>query len=238
MIGYVSELHRWPVKSMGGEPVDAFRVDERGVGGDRTHAVFDEFKGGPRRLTARQAPRLLAWRASYPDAPGAELDPAAPPEAGVVAPDGRRFRWSDPALPGELSADLGRAVTVRRDLGGQQDLERSVLITVEASLRAVEAALGVPLDLTRFRTNIHLELDAEAFAEEGWERRTITIGAARLSLLHPCERCVIPTRDPLTQDKWPELLRWLSRERRTLFGINARPLGPATVRAGDPVELA
>ena len=37
--------------------------------------------------------------------------------------------------------------------------------------------------------------------------------------------------------KWPELLRHLAREHATLFGINARALGPATVRVGDAVEL-
>ena len=40
MVGTVRELWRWPVKSMGGEPMPSVRVDGRGVGGDRTHAVL------------------------------------------------------------------------------------------------------------------------------------------------------------------------------------------------------
>ncbi len=32
-------------------------------------------------------------------------------------------------------------------------------------------------------------------------------GGVRLRLLHPCERCAIPTRHPDTQVKWPDLLR-------------------------------
>ena len=59
--GSVTELHRWPVKSMAGQPVDALRLDERGAAGDRAHALFDEFKGAPRRLTVRQVPRMLLW---------------------------------------------------------------------------------------------------------------------------------------------------------------------------------
>ena len=42
------------------------RLDRRGVGGDRTHAVLHEHKGEWRPLTAREAPGLLAWWASYP----------------------------------------------------------------------------------------------------------------------------------------------------------------------------
>ena len=72
----------------------------------------------------------------------------------------------------------------------------SVLVTTRATHEAVERALGRPLDLRRWRTNMHVELDADAFAEERWEGRTLRVGEATFKLLHPCERCVIPTRDP------------------------------------------
>ena len=232
--GTVTELHRWPVKSMGGEAVSRLRIDGRGAAGDRTHALFDAHRGAPRRLTARQSPRLLAWQASYE---GADPDPADPPLARLTAPDGERYAWDDPALPAALAQDLGRDVQLRRDPAGQQDLGDSLLITTEATLRAVEAELGAPLDLRRFRTNVHVVLDAPAFAEEGWEGRTLTIGETTLDLLHPCERCVIPTRDPDTQAKWADLLRHLTREHRMRFGINARPRGAATLHVGDPVTV-
>lgn len=234
MKGTVAELHRWPVKSLAGEPVEAFRVDARGVAGDRTHAIFDTFKDAPRRLTARQAPGLLRWRASYD---GADVDPAAPPEPALTAPDGTVFAWDDPALPAALAEDLSREVTLRRDVAGQQDLADSVLITTQATLDALGSELGGPLDLRRFRTNVHAVLDAEAFAEEHWEGRRIRIGEADLELLHPCLRCAIPTRDPDTTEKWGGLLRHITRAHAGIFGINLRPLHAATVRAGDPIEL-
>lgn len=236
--GTVIALHRWPVKSMGGEPVRELRLDGRGAGGDRTYALFDEFKGAPRRLTAREAPRILAWAARYPDAPGGELDPDDPPLPVLTAPDGARLRWDDPALPGALAADLDRAVALQRDAAGHQDRPRTVLVTTEATRAAVEQALGGTLDLRRFRTNIHLELDAPAFAEEDWEGRRLIIGDAEIELLDPCERCVIPTRDPDTQQKWADLLRWLTREHRGLFGVNARPLNAARIRVDDQVRVA
>ncbi|MEA2229020.1 MAG: uncharacterized protein QOF04_2650 [Solirubrobacteraceae bacterium] len=235
--GTVRSLHRWPVKSLGGEEVDALRIDRRGAGGDRAQAILGTFGGAQRPLTVRQAPRMLGWTAAYPHAPGAALDPDAPPLPEVTAPDGRVYRWDDAALPGALRDDLARPVDLRRDLALMPDLPDSLLVTVEGSRAAVEEALGRAIDLRRFRPNVHVTLDAPAFAEEGWMGRRLRVGDAELELLHPCERCAIPTRDPDTHEKWPELLRWLAAEHDTLFGINARAVAPATIRVGDPVRL-
>jgi len=232
--GRVTELHRWPVKSMAGQPVDALNIDERGAAGDRAHALFDEFKGAPRRLTVRQVPRMLLWHAGYD---GADVTPQDVPFPELTAPDGRTFDWRDPELPQALEDDLGRPVALRRDLGLMQDLDHSLLVTTQATLDAVSVALDTEIDLRRFRTNVHVALDAEPYAEEEWEGRELTIGDATFRLLHPCERCVIPTRDPDSAQKWAELLRWLTRERRMLFGMNARPLRPARIAIGDPVSL-
>ena len=62
--GRVLQVWRWPVKSMAGERVRSTRVDARGAGGDRTHAVLHAHTGEWRPLTAREAPRPLAWRAT------------------------------------------------------------------------------------------------------------------------------------------------------------------------------
>ncbi|MEA2255382.1 MAG: uncharacterized protein QOG35_1427 [Solirubrobacteraceae bacterium] len=232
--GTVLSLHRWPVKSLGGEPVDALRLDRRGAAGDRAHALYDDFKGAPRRLTAREAPRMLAWAARYADP---EPDAGEIPQPLLTAPGGAAYAWDDPALPSALEADLGRAVALRRDPALMQDLGDSLLVTVQATLDAVGAALDAPLDLRRFRPNVHVALDAAAFAEERWEGRTLLVGDVELELLHPCERCVIPTRDPDTQVKHAELLRWLTRERAGVFGINARAHGPGRIATGDPVRV-
>jgi uncharacterized protein YcbX len=236
--GTVVSLHRWPVKSMAGEPADALRIDSRGAGGDRAQALFDTFGRERRRLTVRQLPRMLGWAAGYPQAPGAELDPDSPPLPVLTAPDGRTFAWDDPDLPRVLSDDLGREITLERDLALMPDVPDSLLVTLEASRTGLEAELGRPIDLRRFRPNLHLRLDAPAFAEEGWAGRRIRVGEAELELLEPCERCVIPTRDPDTREKWAELLRHLARAHDTLFGIYARAVRPATVRLGDPVAVA
>jgi uncharacterized protein YcbX len=237
-IGNVAQLWRWPVKSMAGERVQGLRIDGRGVGGDRTHAVLYEHKGEIKPLTAREAPRLLAWQARYPFNSDGGLDPARPPFAIVTGPDGRSFRWGDPRLRHALNADLGRPVALKRDLAGMQDLGRTVLITTDATLQALGEELSGPIDLRRFRPNLHLELAAPAWAELDWEGRELAFaGGVRLRLLHPCERCAIPTRDPDTQVKWPQLLKHLNAVHDQFFGINARVVTGGRIGAGEAVEL-
>jgi uncharacterized protein YcbX len=224
---------------MRGEQVRSLRVDWRGAGGDRTHAVVHEHKGQVVPLTAREAPTLLAWQGMYPFAPDAGLDPADPPAAQIVDPRGSRMWWTDPLVKRRLSDALGREVGLRRDTTGQQDLGRSLLVTVGASLRALEQELDVAIDGRRFRSNLHLELDAEPWAELGWAGRTLRVdGGVVLRLLHPCERCVIPTRDPDTQVKWPELLRHLAARHGQCFGINARVVVAGRMAVGQAVEVA
>jgi uncharacterized protein len=235
--GRVLSLHRWPVKSMAGERVDVLSLDRWGAAGDRTHAVFDVFKGAPRRVNAGVAPRLLAWAAAYRTAADVALARDAPPQPVVTAPDGTARCWDDPELPAALGADLGRPVTLACEPRGQQDRPATVHVTIQASLRALGESFGAPVDLCRFRSNIHLDLDAEPYAEERWVGRRLQVGGVELEILEGCERCVIPTRDPRTLERWPQLLRLLAAEHATTFGLIARAVRPAVVRCGDRAEL-
>ena len=233
--GTVLDLRRFPVKSFAGEDVGAFRVDRTGVAGDRTHALY--VKGG-KRLTARVAPALLAWSAAYADHPDDALAHDDPPAPHLVDPEGRAWRWGDDRLAETLSVASKRDVALVRDPAGQQDLSDSVLITVEDTRAKLEEELAAPVDIRRFRPNIHVALDTAPFAENGWEGRRLRIGDAELELLHPCVRCVMVTKHPDTQETWAHLLRHLVRNRDAIFGINARPVGPARISVGDHVELA
>lgn len=224
--GTVLSLHRWPVKSMAGEDLAELDLFEHGVVGDRQQALY--WRGG-RRLTARAAPRMLAWSARYD---GAGDLPT------VTAPDGRTWCWADDGLERAIAEDLGKEVALVRDPDLMQDLDDSVLVTFDATLRGLGAELGEPAaDLRRFRPNVHVAMEIEPFAEAGWEGRRLRIGEAELDLLWPCARCAIVTRHPDTQEAWGALLRHIHREHDSIFGINARPLGRARIAVGDPVEV-
>ena len=237
--GTVSRLWRWPVKSMAGEELRALSLGPRGVGGDRTHAVLHEHKGAWRPLTAREAPGLLAWQAAYPFNLDAGLNPQSPPHAIVTEPAGvRHWRWGDPHLRSALERDLGRSVRLERDLAGIPDVPGTVLVTVAASLRALSEELGTEVDARRFRTNLHLELDAEPWAELGWAGAEIELeGGVRLRVEGACERCAIPTRDPDTREKWPGLLSHLAAEHGQDFGVLARVISAGRVSTREQVRI-
>lgn len=215
----VRSLTVWPVKSLGGPlALDAVAADETGLSGDRRRAVVDPEETP---LSARQAPRLLRWTAE-PD--------------GVRDPEGTLHGWAEDGLDATLSDDLGRDVRLVQAPAGAADLEGSVLVTTVASHADVEAALG-PVDLRRLRTNLHLDLDEDAYAEAGWEGRAMTVGDVVLQLLHPCLRCVITTYEPGGTVRDKRLLRWFAQERAGVFGINARVTTPGVLRVGDPVRV-
>jgi uncharacterized protein YcbX len=224
--GTVLSLHRFPVKSMGGERVESLTLDKRGIQGDRRHAVW--LRGG-RRLTARVAPKMLCWQAAA-NGSGAPL---------VTAPDGREYRGWDKELELAVGAYLDREVALVQDPEGLHDVQGTVLVTVEGSRRRLEEELGMPLDVRRFRTNIHVDLpDAEPFAESGWEGRQITIGDATFAIDHPCDRCAITIHDPDTLDPSPDVLRVINAEHDTFFGFRAKALDGARIAVGDGVRLA
>ena len=216
-------MHRFPVKSMAGEAAERLAVDPHGVEGDRRFAVW--FRGG-RRLTARSAPRMLAWHAT--------MNGGLP---HVTGPDGREFPW-DESLEAAVGEYLGKEVALVRDPDGLQDVQGTLLVTVEGSRRRLEEELGMPVDIRRFRTNVHADLgDVEPFAESGWEGRRIRVGDAELEILHPCDRCAITIHDPETLEAAPDVLRTINERHDTFFGFRARPVAPARIAVGDPVEL-
>ena len=66
----VSQVWRYPVKSMQGERLDSVELGPRGLPGDRAWAVRDEVRGGIRG--AKQLADLMKYAARYPAQPGAD----------------------------------------------------------------------------------------------------------------------------------------------------------------------
>ena len=104
----VSQLWRFPVKSMGGQQVDEVRVDRRGVHADRLWAVRDVEKGVT--ASARRLPTLLGCSAVYASDPGPDAGPGNVPEVTITFPDGTECSSSDDAVHGLLSELAGREV--------------------------------------------------------------------------------------------------------------------------------
>ena len=237
--GTVAELWRFPVKSMAGERLTALAVDSRGAAGDRTHALWWTIGGKYRTVSAHHHGGLLGWSATYPGGNGAKLDPDDPPPAIVTAPSGELFPWDAHELPDQLRRELGRDVDLRREPRGQQDVAGTLHVTTEASRAALSAELDRDLEVQRFRSNIHLTLDAEPYAEAAWPVGTELRfdGGVVLTVLEPCDRCSVPTRDPITLEADGNVLRTINNEHDTYFGVRCTVTTPGALSAGESLTV-
>jgi len=113
-IGTVVEIWRHPVKSLGGESVDAARIGATGLAGDRQWAVLDGENGEIR--SAKRWPALLTCRARFADAGAVGAADHGQQVRPVIlsGPDGRELHSDDPACDAALTAWLGRPATLSR----------------------------------------------------------------------------------------------------------------------------
>ncbi len=160
-VGRVTEIWRYPVKSMGGERIERSLLDHNGIVGDRGWAVRDREADETR--SARQIPRLLQCAASYAEEPAADR---RSPRVQLSLPDGAAVGSDADNAAQLLSAALERDVALT-PLHPADDLEHyrrapgDPNIDPIAALRAVFGLReddplpdlsGLPEDLGRFST--------------------------------------------------------------------------------------
>lgn len=96
----ITEIHRYPVKSMLGETPSEVLVSERGIQGDRAWATRDEVRGGIRG--AKKLPQLMLFGARSIDGNTSE----------ITAPDGSTCLTSSDEVNRWLSEKLDHSVTL------------------------------------------------------------------------------------------------------------------------------
>jgi uncharacterized protein YcbX len=108
VVGMIAQLWRYPLKSMGGERVDASILTNRGILGDRTYALLDVETG---HIVSAKHPRkwaaVLTCRAEYITPPSHTESPAA---IRITLPDNRTITSDDPDIDRILSDTFGRPV--------------------------------------------------------------------------------------------------------------------------------
>ena len=262
---YLSEINIYPVKSLGGIPVEEAVVEERGLRFDRRLMLVDE---SGRFISQRENPKMALIKASL-DGDGLKVtyngeslaisyapDQASPARVKIwsssvkaVAYDDETNDWFSEVLgtkcrlvlmPEETKRKVNPfyAVRVNVDTVSFADGYPFLLIG-QASLDDLNSRLAEPLPMNRFRPNF-VVAETEPFAEDTWKR--IRIGETEFHIVKPCDRCVITTIDQTTGEKGKEPLKTLAGYRKKggklLFGQNLIAEGSgATIRAGDPVEL-
>ncbi len=112
VVGSVTRLWRFPVKSMLGEHLERAEVTDVGLLGDRAYALIDVDTGKVvSAKSVRLFPNLLGCQAAFVEVPrsGQELPPVR-----IVLPDGTSVTSDSGNVDGVLSAYLQRDVTLAR----------------------------------------------------------------------------------------------------------------------------
>jgi uncharacterized protein YcbX len=103
VVGTVSSIRRFPVKSMLGEELETAVLDQGGVAGDRRYALVDDETG---KVVSAKRPRRWGRMFELTCRMGEQG------RAIVAFPDGETVAIDDPRLPVQLGEFLGRPVSV------------------------------------------------------------------------------------------------------------------------------
>ncbi|MCB1856141.1 MAG: MOSC domain-containing protein [Halieaceae bacterium] len=106
MTATVSQLFRYPVKSMAGETHTSLEFSERGAVGDRVWAVRDEVRGGIRG--GKKIPSLMTLAARF----AGEVEATGSSPAIITAPDGSTRDTGSEDINDWLSEKLAHPVTL------------------------------------------------------------------------------------------------------------------------------
>ena len=265
--GRIVAIWRYPVKSMMGEELNAIDVTERGLRGDRAHALVDVETGkivsakNPRRW-----PSLFDFRAAYVDEP---RDDQTLPAVRITLPDGESVTTDQVDSELQLSAAVGRKVRVTKSPAAGATSEgywpddawlaqrdevfqfalppgtffdgATIHLVTTATLdrlRVVNPASR--FEVPRFRPNLVIEPTNEAngFIENGWIGRTLLFGEVRLRVDGPCPRCIMTTLSQGSLPKDPGVLRTVVQENGGNVGVYATVVKGGRVRRGDGIEIS
>jgi uncharacterized protein YcbX len=242
----IKSLWRYPVKSMGGEPLEEALVTENGLLGDRAYALIDRSNG---KVASAKLPGkwggLLNLGGSFVEPPraGAHL-PAVrftrPGCADVISSDeeadkllsetiGRSVHLTtarpasvsverlDPLAAEETIVDIGHLMMA----GRFADYAAIHLVTTATLQRLAELCPEAQFDERRFRPNLVVETkDQRGFVENDWVGRTVSIGdEVRLRITDPTPRCSVPMlgQKGLSQDR--RILRTIVEHNRIAVGL-------------------
>jgi len=232
VVAHVASLHRYPVKSLAGEPLARVHVGPRGLDGDRTWAV----RGPDGKLGSGKSTRRFRRMDGLLDLLATTGDDGRPV---VRLPDGRTMVAGDPALDAALSAHVGRPVALAREADVPHHDEGPLHVLTTASLDAVSAAHGRPAPAARFRPNLVLETTAgDGYVEDAWVGREVEVGDELvLHVRDVMPRCVMVTLPQHDLAADAELLRTVTRAHGSTVGVVADVVRPGVVAVGDAVRM-
>ncbi|MDE0580988.1 MAG: MOSC domain-containing protein [bacterium] len=246
----ITELWRYPVKSMGGERVESLELRTSAVVGDRQWAVRNSETG---KIASAKRPRpygqLLSWSARTqadgrlvavsPDggeyAVGSgELDAALTEALGeqvqvVEVEEGRDETYGSewPEIPGTVLSDVEVDLPIAAITEKTSFVDASAVhIIVNQSMKYLASLLdGVKLGVERFRPNIvlnaHDDVGSGEFADLAWKDIDFKIGNAELRIGDATPRCVMTTLAQPGYEQAKGVLQVLAATARKEFDYGA-----------------
>jgi uncharacterized protein YcbX len=263
--GRVTEIWRYPVKSMMGEELDVAEVTEHGLLGDRAYALVDAETGKVASAkNPRRWPNLFDFRATFLELP---RDPSSLPPVRITFPDGDSLSTDAGDVELRLSAAVGRPVRLARQStagakaeGYWPDYEwlaqrdevfdfplppgtffdgAIIHLITTATLDRLQALTPTSrFEIPRFRPNFVIEPTdgSEGYLENDWCGQTISLGEVRLRIDGPCPRCIMTTLAQGSLPKDPGILRTAVQENHGNIGVYATVVRDGRVCRGDEVE--
>ncbi|MEM1331821.1 MAG: MOSC N-terminal beta barrel domain-containing protein [Actinomycetota bacterium] len=235
----ITELWRYPVKSMGGESLLDVEVDELGLSGDRGWGVFDLETG--LTLTGRRTPELLMASSRLADG-----------ELVITLPDGTEVGDGDHDA---LSAWLGRDVELRAAGGAPGRFENPMNVVDETDwiewdgpdgtfhdssrsrFTLISTASLREWDLRRFRTNVVVD----GSGEDELVGTRIGLGGADgvlADVTKRVDRCVMVTRPQPGLERDRSVLTTLRDESDLCLSVGCLVARPGRLALGADVVVA
>lgn len=208
----ITELWRYPVKTMAGEKLEHAHVGPLGIDGDRIVHVED---AAGRVVTSRTHPRFLGHKGS--------LGPH-----GEVLVDGRP--WDSRAVAADVADIAGPGSKLVRYDGAERFDVLPLLIATDGAI----AAFGH--DGRRLRPNIVIG-GVEGLTEREWPGACLRIGKVLIGVQDLRLRCIMTSFDPdtLVQDK--QITRGIYKRFDGKLALNCFVIESGAIAVGDTVQL-
>jgi uncharacterized protein YcbX len=222
---------RYPVKSMGGESLPTAQVGPDGLVGDREYAVY----GADGKLASGKHSRRFRRMDPVFDLVAAKRGA----DTVVTRPDGTEVVVGQQDSDAILSSHFGEPVTLRRETDVMH--QDAAQLSIVGSATLVELGRhegdGRPLDPRHLRANVVVQTE-QPYAEEAWVGRDVTIGAVRVRVSEPIERCRMVGVEQVGLPPRPGMLKAISDHHDLNAGIYASILLPGPISVGDVVTVS
>ena len=237
-IGHVEAIFRYPVKSMGGEPLELAQLGWYGLEGDRRLAFrrMDDRSGMP-WLTASKLPDLLRFAPLRRDH-GAQGDLPT----HIRTPDGEEL----PVFGQDLAKDVGRRygapVEMMQLRHGIFD-EASISVIALDTVHEIGRLAGRSLEVRRFRPNVVVRsLRSVPFQEDEWVGGVLQFGegddAPAIAVTMRDLRCSMVNLDPDTAAPAPEVMKAVVGANQNYAGIYGTVTRRGRVAVGQTILLS